>query len=107
MFNNSYQLRAVRKAGGGHQVAEDALLRLPWAGIFEPWRPFVAVAAASRRAERRKRHGRPFQGIQLELFPENPHPSNSAKDGAPGISHKSYISSSTRPLFDLFPEAYE
>lgn len=61
MFNKSYQdratrqgrgERAVREAGGGHQVAADAALRLPWAGIFEPgfsepWRPFALTALAA------------------------------------------------------------
>ena len=38
MFNKTYhsravqQARAVRGAGGGHRVAEEALQRLPWAG---------------------------------------------------------------------------
>jgi len=97
MFNKTYHARArrqVRQAGGGRKLAEDALLRLPWAGIFEPFRPFVAVAAAS---ERRKRHDRPLQGVQLELFAE---PASQ--------NHNKVISrpDPERPLFDLFPEAY-
>lgn len=81
MFNRSYQLRAVRKAGGGHQVAADLALRLPWAGIFEPWRPLVLVAAAAQAAEPAKK---PVQAknaanrckkrsrkLQLELFPSD------------------------------------
>jgi hypothetical protein len=98
MFNKSYQLRAVRQAGGGHRVALKAVLRLP-----EPWRPLVTIAAAAEEAfyrpERRVRPGKSRQaasGAQLELFP--------VKNSTPvNIS----TAKSDRPLFDIFPEAYE
>jgi hypothetical protein len=92
MFNKTYQLRAVRQGGGGHKVAVKALLRLP-----EPWRPLVTVAAAGEQAfYRSKKRVQPGKkraqvktlGAQLELFP------------APGRDLN-------RPLFDVFPEAYE
>lgn len=90
MFNRS-KMRAVRKAGGGHKVAADLALRLPWAGIFEPWRPLVLVAEAAETAELAKtpvrgkvaanrckkstRQMRLFdgklRGVQLGLFPDN------------------------------------
>jgi len=102
MFNKSYHLRAVRQAGGGHKVAAKALLRLP-----EPWRPLVTVAAAAEEAfyrpKRRVRPGKPgynrIKTTQLELFPENPHPSKERLSGPPRDFE--------RPLFDLFPEAYQ
>ena len=110
------ELRAVRASGGGHKLAADAGMHLPWAGIFEPWREFVAVAMAaetvktstqhsafSRRATTsksytsksitRKSKWKPLQGVQLALdftpYYEKPAPSDPE-----------------RPLFDLFPEAY-
>lgn len=87
MFNRSYQVRAVRLAGGGHKAAADSALRLPWAGIFEPWRPFVLVAKAARTknvrvrpknvlvraqvaANRCKKGSGRLQGVQLDLFPD-------------------------------------
>lgn len=102
MFNKSYQLRAVRQAGGGHKVAAKALLRLP-----EPWRPLVTVAAAAEEAfYRPKRRVRPGKSRQLELFPDN-----GAENFTPReILHtgvKNFAPKSDRPLFDLFPEAYE
>jgi hypothetical protein len=108
MFNKSYHQRArrqVRQAGGGHKVAEDALLRLPWAGIFEPWRPFVAVAAANRRKNRAHHLQDKPQGVQLELFADN----DAQKFTPPskidrGV--KNFARDPERPLFDLFPEAY-
>jgi hypothetical protein len=39
----------VRAAGGGHQVADDAL-RLPWGGIFRFWRPLIHLALAAEQA---------------------------------------------------------
>ena len=91
MFNKSYQDRAtrqgraecaaVRKAGGGHQVAADAALRLSRAGIFEPWRPYVLTALAMEPAARNrvagpalKKRGRRRKrdvliGYQMDLFP--------------------------------------
>ena len=93
MFNKTYQLRAVRQGGGGHKVAVKALLRLP-----EPWRPLVTVAAAGEQAfYRSKKRVQPGKNrgktggassAQLELFL------------APGRDLN-------RPLFDVFPEAYE
>jgi len=91
MFNRSYQLRAVRKAGGGQQAAAELALDLPWAGIFEPWRPFVLVAELAKNVSLKSHSGgnlkahkpavRPqiaakrckkgcgrLQGVQLELF---------------------------------------
>jgi hypothetical protein len=92
VFNKTYQLRAVRQAGG---VTTKALLRLP-----APWRPFVAVAAIAEEFYRPKHRPRPgkrsaaHSSQQLELFPAVPQivPA-STPDPA-------------RPLFDLFPEAY-
>jgi hypothetical protein len=97
VFNREYQKRATRQGlaqrGGGHQVAADAALRLPWAGIFEPWRPFVLTAAAAaacepnrsenafqRRnaAKRCKKSAQrllfdgKLRGVQLALFPDEP-----------------------------------
>lgn len=112
MFNKSYQLRAVRKAGGGHQVATKALLRLP-----EPWRALVTVAAAGEevfyRPKRRVRPGKSKTAgqvlalsAQLELFPDN----GAQKFTPLEILYtpvKNFAPDSARPLFDLFPEAYE
>lgn len=112
MFNREYQKRAtrqglaartVREAGGGHQVAKDAALRLPWAGIFEPWRPLVLTAAAAAKAnsvknavKRCKKSSQrllfdgKLRGVQLAfafepdeedepLFPEDDGPDNTAQ----------------------------
>lgn len=87
MLNREYQLRAVRKAGGGHRVAADAALRLPWGGIFEPWRPFVLVADVAKTlaitkppktATRSRSRGQmqlfdgKLRGVQLALFADQP-----------------------------------
>jgi hypothetical protein len=93
MFNKTYQSRAVRQSGGGHKLAIDALLRLP-----EDWRPLVTIAAAAEgafyRPKRRplsKRPRRLDRSSQLELpFQEKP----PARDPQ-------------RPLFDIFPDAYD
>lgn len=70
--------------------AENEALKLPWAGIFEPWRPFVMVAAVTRGRERNaRRRKRP---LQLELLPDK-----GAQTLAPDPQ---------RPLLDIFPEAY-
>ena len=52
-------------------MREDPALRAPWGGIFEPWRPFVLIAAAAemgprvfRRSEARKRRAR-----RLDVLP--------------------------------------
>jgi hypothetical protein len=108
MFNKSYQLRAVREAGGGHQLASKSLLRLP-----EAWRPLVTVAALRDelfyRPEQRIRPGKSGKNrnrLQLELFPENPGKerccSGPCCSGPPKV-----FRDPERPLFDLFPEAYE
>ena len=87
MFNREYQKRATRQGlasrGGGHKVAADAALRLPWAGIFEPWRPFVLVAAAADKQPNATKNAAKgckksrqlnlfdgkLRGVQLSLFP--------------------------------------
>lgn len=143
MLNRQYQLRAVRKAGGGHKVAADAALRLPWGGIFEPWRPYVLVAAAAETVEakspaRAKKAGRckkgqsrqmqlfdgKLRGVQLALFPDNAAEKFTAggksmateKSTPPGLLPAEFpspaavevpLSDDDRPLFDLFPEAYQ
>lgn len=94
MFNREYQRRATKQGltavshksdSGGHQ---EAALRLPWAGVFEPWRPFVLVAAAAaqrperafqrRNAAKGCKNSRQLKlfddkllGMQLALFPDN------------------------------------
>jgi hypothetical protein len=111
VFNKTYQLRAVRQGGGGHQLAAKAILRLP-----EPWRPLVTVAAAAEEAfyrpERRVRPGRAKSShrqsvvsTQLELFPDKAARNfiPLSKIDGPG---KFYARDPERPLFDLFPEAY-
>lgn len=133
MFNRTYQLRAVRKAGGGHKVAADAALRLPWAGIFEPWKPLVMVADAADQAKKPVRAGiavKPckkstrqlqlfdgkLRGVQLALFPDNA-AENFTPPGkfTPGLLPPGFPSPAEvvvplldedRPLADLFPEAY-
>jgi hypothetical protein len=146
MLNREYQLRAVRKAGGGHKVAADAALRLPWAGIFEPWRPYVLVAAAAEsisspraakagrckkgRSRQRQLFDGKLRGIQLDLFPDNGAENFTAaekftaggksmateKSTPPGLLPAEFpspasvevpLSDDDRPLFDLFPEAYQ
>jgi hypothetical protein len=120
MFNRSYQQRAVREAGGGRKVAADVAMRLPWAGIFEPWRPLVLTAAiaesatykshnAAKRCE--KSSGR-LQGVQLELFAESPNQPPIARE-SPADSRfpllaglEIPLADDERPLADLFPEAY-
>jgi hypothetical protein len=88
VFNREYQKRATRQGlasrDGGHQAAADAALRLPWAGIFEPWRPYVLIAAAAAQPKTAKtaskscknsRQGKLFdgklRGVQLALFPDS------------------------------------
>ena len=100
MFNKSYQIRAsrqgraereaVRKAGGGHQVAADAALRLPWAGIFEPWRPLVLTAMAAHEGP----------------LPPKP-PANERKKKKPRAARVLPGQMDLFPLSDLIPEAYE
>jgi hypothetical protein len=87
MLNREYQIRATKQGLAAKHAGHDAL-RLPWAGIFEPWRPFVMVAAAAERPEsafrRRtaakncKKRSRQLplfdgklRGVQLALFSEN------------------------------------
>lgn len=64
MFNRTYQIRARRQGRESIKVDRrreasnkidrdpEALLRLPWAGLFEPWRPFAALVAAAVAAEK-------------------------------------------------------
>lgn len=86
MFNREYQKRATRLGLASGNIAADATLRLPWAGIFEPWRPFVMTAIAEERRQRPKPKtaakgckkstqrllfdGK-LRGLQLVLFPDN------------------------------------
>jgi hypothetical protein len=64
------ELRAVRRAGGGQQVAMN-LLRVP-----EPWRPLLTVAAAADEVFYRRKHRprknekkhSPASSSQLDLF---------------------------------------
>lgn len=103
MFNKSYQVRAnrqgraereaVRKAGGGHQVAAEAALRLPWAGIFEPWRPFVLTALAAH------------EGPPLAKPPEDP----AFKKRGRKIKVPRALPGQMDlfPLAEMIPEAYE
>jgi hypothetical protein len=67
VFNKTYQSRAVRRAGGGHKVAEDEALRLPWANISRSWRPHALLAALAANRRQINEGGRP--AMQLELFP--------------------------------------
>jgi hypothetical protein len=74
VVNKASQLRAVRRAGGGHKVAEHTLQRLPWAGIFEPWRSHVLLAAAAQKlcgsaANRPQVKRRGPSAKQLQLVP--------------------------------------
>jgi hypothetical protein len=92
VFNATYHRRArkaIKEAGGGHQLAADQALRLPWGGIFEPWRPFVLTAAAAETVQRRKAANRckkgsgRLQGVQLDLFADlPPKPGKSPADSA-------------------------
>jgi hypothetical protein len=126
MFNRTYQLRAVKKAGGGRKLAYDAGLCLPWAGIFqprEPWRPLVMIAAAAEEvaadktfhrpnpavrreiaANRCKKRSQRLQGTQLELFPEKGDP-NFYRPAMP-TSVRTFAYDPERPLADVFTEAY-
>ena len=99
MFNRTYQLRSrdsrpresATPAFPGSK--DDASLYLPWAGIFEPWRPFVAVARAAAGVNYQENAKTPrkrqLKGVQLDLF-----------------ASQTVIPDPERPLFDLFPEAY-
>lgn len=168
MFNRSYQLRAVRKAGGGHKVAAAAGKNrgiprkcdlkatrlqgvqlelagpnveishlsdfLPWGGIFEPWRPWVLVAAAAvetaaraenaaNRCKNRSRRQRRLEAagqIRLpDMAAEKFTPRENVYTGVKNFARKSAADSAQfpplapvteyeadRPLSDLFPEAY-
>lgn len=119
MFNRTYQLRALKQ---GKEEARDASLCLPWAGIFRPreaWRSLVVVAAAAEKVESRQTFYRPkktlragkkkrsnrLQGTQLDLFPDN-----GAQEftGASNFYRpvKNFTPDPSRPLLDVFPEAY-
>lgn len=131
MFNRTYQLRATKQgrlpASGSRPEARspkpDFSLRLPWAGIFEPWRPFVLAAEVAKTAvppriaaKRCKKASGRLQGVQLNLFPDNP-AENFTEPGkfTPGLLPPDFprpgqlefpIIDEDRPLADLFPEAY-
>jgi hypothetical protein len=118
MFNRSYQIRATRAAV--RNPAADAALRLPWAGIFEPWRPLVLVAAAADTlaitkpqiaAKRCNTRGNPLQKLQLDLAFADP-----AQNGGKSPANSTFpelarmeapmTDDEYKPLQDLFPEAY-
>jgi hypothetical protein len=123
-----FQLRAaIKAAGGGHELARQASLALPWAGIFRPrgeaWRPLVLVAAAAEAAElaedfhrpeqptreriqtaraaRRRNRSQRLQDTQLELFPADR--DQHFYRPAPA---KIFELDPDRPLADVFPMAY-
>jgi hypothetical protein len=124
MLNRSYQLRAVRKAGGGDQAAADLAMRLPWAGIFEPWRAFVLVAEANETlvtqtlvtkaakpaarpriaANRCKKSSGRLQGVQLELFADGV-PSQSALGISPAGSDAREPAQLHIPVKNFSPES--
>jgi hypothetical protein len=126
MFNRSFQRRAVKSAGGGRKVAADAALRLPWAGIFEPWRPFVLVAEAAetlvltkvaklpvrpqKAANRCKKSSGRLQGVQLDMFAPDAPPNDRqspADSRFPKLAEMIVpADDDDKPLSDLFPEAY-
>lgn len=81
MFNRSYQIRAVRQAGGGHAVAAIAASRLPWAGLFErpasppetAARPKNAALGCKKRPGKKSTRQLPLfdgklRGVQLSLI---------------------------------------
>ena len=147
MFNRSYQIRA---AGGGHKLAaaygqnrekpqitnrlqgvqleltspvsHKSDFHLPWGGIFEPWKPWVMVAAAAKEsaANRCKSGSRRQQRLeeagQLRLDNMSHQQSavssqrNTRKSGADSSQFPPLAPiteyEADRPLADLFPEAY-
>lgn len=89
MLNREYHKRA-RQQGETPIRPQPGALSLPWAGIFEPWRPLVLMAELAERTEQAKRPIRgknaakdcknrrqlqlfdgKLHGVQLALFPEN------------------------------------
>jgi hypothetical protein len=89
MLNREYHKRARQQGETPIRPQPDAL-SLPWAGIFEPWRPLVLMAELAERTEQAKRPIRgknaakgcknrsqmllfdgKLRGVQLSLFPEN------------------------------------
>jgi hypothetical protein len=107
MFNRSYQMRAVKNAGGGHQVAE---------AFYRPKRRVRPGIAADQC---KKRSGE-LQGVQLELFaaPEPQYKKNPifpvpARNGRQSPADLKFpplapieAADDDQPLADLFPEAY-
>jgi hypothetical protein len=93
MFNKTYHARAVRQAGGGHKATIKALLRLP-----APWRPLVTIAAAADAAFHRPAN-RIAPGVPRKAKQKTP----------PGQLEFAFTDppDEARPLFDIFPEAYE
>ena len=86
MFNKTYQSRAVRKA------VIQALPRLP-----EPWRPLVVVAAAAEEV-----FYRPQRRVPAGIAGKR------RKKGSPSLQRElNFARDPDRPLFDLFPEAYQ
>jgi hypothetical protein len=89
MLNREYHKRA-RQQGETAIRRQSSALSLPWAGIFEPWRPLVLMAELAEQTEQAKRLIRgknaakgcknrsqlllfdgKLRGVQLALFPEN------------------------------------
>jgi len=89
VLNREYHKRATRQGlaqrSPGPRHAPDANLGLPWAGIVEPWRPLLLIAAAAdeqqntaKRAAKRCKNSRQLKlfdgklrGVQLALsFPD-------------------------------------
>ena len=86
MFNREYQRRAARQALGriGAGLVQDD------SHFYRPARrpqPGIAVKGCRKRTEG-------LQGMQLELFAET-------------VQSVQVVQDPERPLFDLFPEAYE
>jgi hypothetical protein len=93
MFNRSYQLRSrmTRKTGlvGAGEIIQEMVERAAVRQEF--YRPARRVSPVSR--SKRKPRGK-MQSVQLELFP------------AEAVQHCA-VQDPARPLFDLFPEAYQ
>jgi hypothetical protein len=101
MFNRTYQLRAVKKAGGGRKLAEDASLCLPWAGIFrpkQPWRSTVLMARAAEAVETPP-EGKPAGGLAAFHRPEPP-----VREGIAFARRKNRSRKLQGIQLELFPE---
>jgi hypothetical protein len=116
MFNRSYQMRAVREAGGGHQVAkqfyEDDFYRPKTRVRPGKVRPGKAAEVAAKDCKNSS--GR-LQGVQLELFAAGPgneveKPARNARQSPANASFPPLAADvpcdDEQPLSDLFPEAY-